>query len=109
MPNRRSEPKQLHVNLFEMNCVSHIIHGLWVHPENNRHRFNDLDYWLDTVGRDGLVRRESLTLRLRWFHRFELERLLETNGFELVQLFGDFDGSEYGDGSPHIIALARRV
>jgi len=37
-------PKQLHVNLFEMNCVSHIVHGLWVHPDNNRHRFNDLDY-----------------------------------------------------------------
>lgn len=39
--------KQLHVNLFEMNCVSHIVHGLWVHPENNRHRFNDLDYWTE--------------------------------------------------------------
>ena len=40
-------PKQLHVNLFEMNCVSHIIHGLWVHPDNNRHRFNDLDFWTE--------------------------------------------------------------
>jgi len=39
--------KQLHVNLFEMNCVSHIIHGLWVHPDNNRHRFNDLDFWTE--------------------------------------------------------------
>ncbi|MCO8168287.1 LLM class flavin-dependent oxidoreductase [Pseudomonas sp. 21LCFQ02] len=40
-------PKQLHVNLFEMNCVSHIMHGMWVHPDNNRHRFNDLDYWTE--------------------------------------------------------------
>ncbi|GFM64189.1 N5,N10-methylene tetrahydromethanopterin reductase [Pseudomonas cichorii] len=40
-------PKQLHVNLFEMNCVSHITHGMWVHPDNNRHRFNDLDYWTE--------------------------------------------------------------
>jgi long-chain alkane monooxygenase len=40
-------PKQLLVNLFEMNCVSHIIHGLWVHPDNRRHRFNDLDFWTD--------------------------------------------------------------
>lgn len=40
-------PKQLHVNLFEMNCVSHIVHGLWVHPDNNRHRFNDIDYWTE--------------------------------------------------------------
>jgi long-chain alkane monooxygenase len=40
-------PKQLHVNLFEMNCVSHIVHGPWVHPDNNRHRFNDLDFWTE--------------------------------------------------------------
>ncbi len=40
-------PRQLHVNLFEMNCVSHIMHGLWVHPDNNRHRFNDLDFWIE--------------------------------------------------------------
>jgi FMN-dependent oxidoreductase (nitrilotriacetate monooxygenase family) len=40
-------PKQLHVNLFEMNCVSHIIHGMWVHPDNNRHRFNDIEFWTE--------------------------------------------------------------
>jgi FMN-dependent oxidoreductase (nitrilotriacetate monooxygenase family) len=41
------QPKQLHVNLFEMNCVSHIVHGMWVHPRNNRHRFNDIDFWTE--------------------------------------------------------------
>lgn len=41
------DKKQLHVNLFEMNCVSHITHGMWTHPENNRHRFNDLDFWTE--------------------------------------------------------------
>jgi long-chain alkane monooxygenase len=30
-----------------MNCVSHIVHGLWVLPTNNRHRFNDLSYWTE--------------------------------------------------------------
>jgi FMN-dependent oxidoreductase (nitrilotriacetate monooxygenase family) len=39
--------KQLHVNLFEMNCVSHIIHGMWVHEDNNRHRFNDIEFWTE--------------------------------------------------------------
>jgi long-chain alkane monooxygenase len=39
--------KQLHVNLFEMNCVSHIVHGMWVHPENHRHRFNDIEFWTE--------------------------------------------------------------
>ena len=28
-------------------CVSHITHGLWPLPGNNRHRFADLDYWLE--------------------------------------------------------------
>ena len=42
-----SDPKQIRMNLFEMCCVSHITHGMWVHPENTRHRFNELKYWLE--------------------------------------------------------------
>lgn len=40
-------PKRIGFNLFEMNTVGHISHGLWVHPENTRHRFNDLDFWTE--------------------------------------------------------------
>ena len=32
-------------NLFEMNTVGHISHGLWRHPHNNRHRYTDLEFW----------------------------------------------------------------
>lgn len=39
--------KHIGFNLFEMNTVGHISHGLWVHPENTRHRFNDLDFWIE--------------------------------------------------------------
>jgi FMN-dependent oxidoreductase (nitrilotriacetate monooxygenase family) len=42
-----TEKKKLILNLFEMNTVSHISHGLWPLPGNNRHRFNDLDYWTE--------------------------------------------------------------
>lgn len=42
-----SEPKKLIVNLFEMACVSHITHGLWVLEGNNRHRTADIDYWTE--------------------------------------------------------------
>lgn len=41
------ERKQLFLNLFEMACVSHITHGLWPLPGNNRERFADLDYWTE--------------------------------------------------------------
>src|SRR5258705_540915 len=68
-------PKQLHVNLFEMNCVSHIMHGLWAHPTNNRHRFNELSYWT------------------------ELAQLLEHGAFDavfLADVIGTYDGFRDG-------------
>ncbi|MCU1583470.1 MAG: dmoA 2 [Microbacteriaceae bacterium] len=48
--------KQISFNLFEMNTVGHISHGLWVHPSNTRHRFNDLDFWIEeaTLLEEGL-------------------------------------------------------
>jgi FMN-dependent oxidoreductase (nitrilotriacetate monooxygenase family) len=55
-------PKRLILNLFEMNCVSHITHGLWRLPGNNRERHNEMGYWL------------------------ELAKLLEAGGFDAVFL-----------------------
>jgi long-chain alkane monooxygenase len=43
----QSTPKPLILNLFEMNCVSHITHGLWRLPDNSRERFNDIEYWTE--------------------------------------------------------------
>ena len=60
--SRPVTPKRLILNLFEMNCVSHITHGLWRLPDNNRERFNDIDYWI------------------------ELAQLLEKGGFDAVFL-----------------------
>jgi len=42
-----TEKKKLIVNLFEMNTVSHITHGLWRLPGNRRHEFNDIEYWIE--------------------------------------------------------------
>ena len=48
-------PKPLILNLFEMNCVSHITHGLWRLPGNHRERYTDLTYWteLARIAEDG--------------------------------------------------------
>lgn len=37
--------KQILLNAFDMNCVGHINHGLWTHPRDESHRFNELSYW----------------------------------------------------------------
>jgi FMN-dependent oxidoreductase (nitrilotriacetate monooxygenase family) len=65
-----SAKKQLILNLFEMNCVSHITHGLWRLEGNNRERFNDIEYWT------------------------QLARLLESGGFDavfLADVIGTYD------------------
>jgi FMN-dependent oxidoreductase (nitrilotriacetate monooxygenase family) len=48
--------QELSFNLFEMNTVGHISHGLWRSPQSARHRYTDLEFWQDraTVAEAGL-------------------------------------------------------
>lgn len=39
--------KKILLNAFDMNCVGHINHGLWAHPNDESYRFNELSYWTD--------------------------------------------------------------
>jgi len=39
--------KRIYLNAFDMNCVVHQSPGLWVHPEDQSHRYNDIDYWIE--------------------------------------------------------------
>lgn len=74
----RTEPRPISFNLFEMACVGHISHGLWVHPDNTRHRFNDLDFWTSQA------------------------RLLEEGLFDsvfLADVVGTYDGYRGGAGT----------
>ncbi len=46
---------------------------------------------------------------MRWFLRAELEHLLARAGLRVASVYGDFDRSPYGDGSPEIIVEAHLV
>lgn len=39
--------KPLSFSAFVMNTASHILHGLWRHPEGKQIDFNDIDVWVD--------------------------------------------------------------
>lgn len=39
--------KELVFNAFNMNCVSHINHGLWTHPRDTSIQYKTLKYWTD--------------------------------------------------------------
>ena len=40
-------PSRIILNAFDMSCVTHQATGLWRHPDNQAHRYNELDYWVD--------------------------------------------------------------
>lgn len=54
-----------------------------------------------------LVRERTLPLTTRYTFRYEMQLLLERAGFELVDVFRDYDRSPF-DGTGEIIAVARR-
>jgi FMN-dependent oxidoreductase (nitrilotriacetate monooxygenase family) len=68
------QSKRLVLNAFVMNTASHIVHGLWRHPETRQRDFDDLDVWVD------------------------LAKLLEEGKFDalfladVVGLYGDYRG-----------------
>ena len=37
--------KQIRFNAFDMSCVGHISAGTWRHPEDQAHRYTDIEYW----------------------------------------------------------------
>jgi SAM-dependent methyltransferase len=54
-----------------------------------------------------LVRERTLPLSTRYTFRYELQLLLERVGFEVVDVYRDYDKNSY-DGTGEIIAVARR-
>ncbi|WP_280386391.1 LLM class flavin-dependent oxidoreductase [Nocardia wallacei] len=39
--------RRIRFNAFDMNCVAHQSPGLWRHPDDQSHRYTDLNYWTD--------------------------------------------------------------
>ncbi|MCL2897250.1 NtaA/DmoA family FMN-dependent monooxygenase [Brenneria tiliae] len=42
-----SAPRPLIFNAFEMNGIGYYAQGSWTHPDSQRHRYKDLDYWVE--------------------------------------------------------------
>ena len=65
---------------------------------------------IEELGEDGAVaRRMYRDYRLRYCHRWEIHHLLIMCGFEIEDLFGDFDYSDFDAGSTEMIWVARKV
>ena len=63
--------------------------------------------WIyDEIGDEGEVRRTMVPVLIRYFFLAELRLLLEVSGFEIAEVYGDFDGSPFEDGAPRMVVVA---
>jgi SAM-dependent methyltransferase len=68
---------------------------------------DELMFFYDEQDERGYLRRSSVELRLRWFTRFELELLLQTAGWQVDELYGNYNLDAYGADSDRILIVAR--
>jgi SAM-dependent methyltransferase len=67
---------------------------------------DELMFFYDEQDERGYLRRTMVELKLRWFTRFELELLLETAGWRVDEVYGNYDLVEFGPDSDRLIVVA---
>lgn len=65
-------------------------------------------YILDEIDDEGVVRRGTFSFPMRYVHRFEMELLLKQSGFEVEEVFGDYDLSAFQSDSARMIFVAKK-
>jgi SAM-dependent methyltransferase len=70
-------------------------------------QLDDLLFFYDEQDERGYLRRTTVELQLRWFTRIELELLLENAGWQVDELYGNYDFEPYGPTSDRLIVVAR--
>jgi SAM-dependent methyltransferase len=70
-------------------------------------QIDELMFFYDEQDERGYLRRSMVELRLRWFTRFELELLLQSAGWQVDELYGNYDLEPYGPTSDRLIVVAR--
>jgi hypothetical protein len=72
---------------------------------------NQIQYWelqFEEYDRAGMLARERIIpLDTRYTFRYELQLLLEKVGFEIIDIFRDYDKNAF-DGTGEIIMVAKR-
>ena len=90
----------------------HMAHGeivskWWVQEVDAAVQLQHLTAFYDVVAADGTPRRWVDALTLRYYHRYELELLLERAGFSIEGVYGNYTLDELRAESPRLLVLAR--
>ncbi|MCZ6676816.1 MAG: class I SAM-dependent methyltransferase [Candidatus Poribacteria bacterium] len=68
----------------------------------------EVEFIYDELQADGDIKRTIRTVHTRYVFRYEMELLLELTGYEVVDLFGGYDGERYDYHSGIMVFVARK-
>lgn len=67
----------------------------------------DVTWIYDEITEEGVVKRTVVPVTIHYFFLTEIRLLLESCGFEIEDVYGDFDQSSFEDGAPRMVVLAK--
>jgi SAM-dependent methyltransferase len=70
-------------------------------------QLDELMFFYDEQDERGYLRRSMVELQLRWFTRFELELLLQSAGWQVDEVYGNYELAPFGPASDRLIVVAR--
>lgn len=76
---------------------------------NHEQQYNMHEFIYYITYPDGKKETKVQSFPFRYFFRYEFEHLLNICGFKVIELFGDFNRSEYSGNSPEMIFVARKM
>ncbi|MFC1558493.1 class I SAM-dependent DNA methyltransferase [candidate division KSB1 bacterium] len=81
----------------------------WEYVERNMaEQVLDIDFLYEAYNKDGKLERFTRHLTMALIFRFEMQMMLEKNGFEVIALYGDHKKSPFISKSPQMIFLCKK-
>lgn len=69
-------------------------------------QLDELMFFYDEQDERGYLRRSMVQIELRWFTRYELELLLETAGWHVDEVYGNYELEPFGPDSDRLLVVA---
>jgi SAM-dependent methyltransferase len=69
-------------------------------------QLDDLMFFYDEQDERGYLRRSMVEVKLRWFTRFELELLLQSAGWQVDEVYGNYDLAPFDASSDRLLVVA---
>ena len=81
----------------------------WEYVERNMaEQVLDIDFLYEEYDKNGNINRHTRHLTMGVIFRYEMQLMLEKNGFEIVEFYGNHDKSKFTNESPQLIYICKK-